>query len=250
MQTKDVQARTWYGTKEKYGHPQPVLVHSTSRYSTQGWNFESTEVFANPDGNMAQGRRYRHGGTTGLLAVRLQKDAWETVRNWVLHGENEQAAQDVMREAALLLDKVVAEIATRNRVPLKELRQEENDRRGFILTVIHPRDLDGAYETAAREKHEREEAAKQARENQEQAKRVRAERMAATLARADSFGINTDRFKGGAHDSPRSYADHTVVEMSVDTFEAVLDEIERLRVLVRQTLRADETGEDGTSAGA
>src|SRR5687768_11296673 len=153
MQTKEIQARTWYGTKEKYGHPAPVLVHSTSRYTTTGWSYESTEIFANPDGNMAQGRRYRGGGSTGLLAVQLKDGAWETVRNWILHSEGEEAAREVMAEAALLLDKAVAEIATQVKVPLKDLRQGENDRRGFILTVIHPRQLEGEYALVAREKH-------------------------------------------------------------------------------------------------
>ncbi|HET9144106.1 hypothetical protein [Actinophytocola sp.] len=244
MKTSDIQPRTWYGTKEKYGHPQPILVHNTDRYSVTGWNFESMQVFPNPNGSMTA-TRSRRGDTTGYLAVRLQKPAWDAVQRWIVHDEDEQAAHDVMREAALLLDKAVAELATRGRVPLKEMRQDENDQRGLILTVIHPRDLDGDYATVAREKHERDEAAKQARENQERAIAVRYDHMVATLTRAKQLGLNIDRYKGGVTDSQSSYARHTRVEMAVETFDSILDELDRLRGLVAETMRADETGESG-----
>lgn len=243
MQTKDIKARTWYGTKEKYAMPKPVLVNDTSRYSSTGWNYESTQIFANPDGNMAQGRRFRSGGSTGFLAVRLQGDAQETVQRWAIFGEDEQAAKDIMTEAALLLDKAVAEIATRGKVPLKELRQPENDERGLVLSVVHPKELDDEYVAAVRERHDHEEAAKKAREAQESAIQARYDHMVTTLVRAKRLGLNTDRFKGGVSDSPNSYGRHTKVEMNVETFDQILDELERLRALAGETLRADEVGE-------
>lgn len=254
MQAKDIQAHTWYATKEKYSYPDAVILPGIDRYTLNGRvSFSGGEdnriLFASPDFPLSTGDRWS-GVSTGYLAVRLSGDARKTVENWILNDEDQQAAHDIMTEAATLLTKVVEAVKERTKVPFAEIDQAANRERGITVRLITGRELVGDYAEVITRKRDNEDEARQRREAAERATEQRRQVMAAALAKATELGVNTDRYKGGAQDAYSSYAAYTKVEMSVETFQAMVKEIERLRGLVSGVLRADEVGEGGTGASA
>lgn len=246
MLAKDIKSRVWYATKEKYRYPDAVILDGIEKYTVDGriayGGKDERVIFTSPDRPLNSGQRRYWENETGYLAVKLYGDAKETLQRWVLHGEDEQAAHAVMTEAATFLTKVIEAIAARGRVPWTELDQTENRARGIAVMIVQGRDIVDEYAKLIKLKYETEMENKRAREAAETETERRRQRMIGILTKARALGLNTDPSKGGAQDSYSTFSKFSKVEMSVDTYVAMVAEIERLRSVVAATLRSDEGG--------
>jgi len=245
MQAKDIKPRTWYALTEKYRMPDLVMLPGIGRYTIDG----TRTLLFTPDQPIS-GMGHWTRRTTSYLSVQLFGPAREAVQKWILDREGEDAARTVMNDAATLLTKVVGLVELRGKIQMSEVNQPENLDRGIIIKLVASRDIVGDYAQHVTVRRDNEEAARQRREAADQAKEQRRQVMVDILDRAAKVGVNTERFHGGAYSSHDAFGEYTKVEMSVETFVAMVTEIERLRAVVGETLRADETGEGGTGAGA
>jgi hypothetical protein len=246
MKISDLQTMTWYATRERHGFPDPVLVLGPRRFSRQRVHNQdvgyTTVLKETPEARMGGGGRE----STGILAISLHGQVRAEVRRWVEDGQPEDAKPDCLDQAAWLMARAVERVRESKGANWDEVsamvydagEPDENGMRPFRIGLVQPRQLNREY---AEDILARNEESRRRQEENAKIKAVR-DRQAAfyaeTVKLAEKLGLNEGILRSFTHGK-------TEVRVQVGDFRRMLEEIERLRTTLAETLRADETGESG-----